>query len=199
MSEENKAESGKDVEKQLRLRVCVLRELLHTERDYVETLHFLSVKPGYLTWSNKYITNTWTWDCLHKPANTQYHITSHCMILLTEEKKILFFSCNVFLLSFALKLLQVSKLFLQHYLLYILFPSHLPSSIYSSCYGISLPVWQENRRTPADRSDPRPWTHFYSVVEVLLWFVFWSSPVHLTRFCTRVIKPLKSPALKLIW
>lgn len=43
MSEESKAESAKDVEKQLRLRVCVLRELLHTERDYVETLHFLSV------------------------------------------------------------------------------------------------------------------------------------------------------------
>ncbi|XP_062841329.1 phosphatidylinositol 3,4,5-trisphosphate-dependent Rac exchanger 2 protein [Trichomycterus rosablanca] len=42
MSEESKGESGKDVEKQLRLRVCVLRELLHTERDYVETLHFLS-------------------------------------------------------------------------------------------------------------------------------------------------------------
>ncbi|KAF4075695.1 hypothetical protein AMELA_G00221840 [Ameiurus melas] len=42
MSEESKGESAKDVEKQLRLRVCVLRELLQTERDYVETLHFLS-------------------------------------------------------------------------------------------------------------------------------------------------------------
>ncbi|KAI5617161.1 phosphatidylinositol 3,4,5-trisphosphate-dependent Rac exchanger 2 protein, partial [Silurus asotus] len=40
---ESKGDSGKDVEKQLRLRVCVLRELLQTERDYVETLHFLSV------------------------------------------------------------------------------------------------------------------------------------------------------------
>ncbi|KAL3041059.1 hypothetical protein OYC64_011942 [Pagothenia borchgrevinki] len=30
-------------EKQLRLRVCVLSELLHTERDYVQTLEFLSV------------------------------------------------------------------------------------------------------------------------------------------------------------
>ncbi|KAF3835909.1 hypothetical protein F7725_028467 [Dissostichus mawsoni] len=29
-------------EKQLRLRVCVLSELLHTERDYVQTLEFLS-------------------------------------------------------------------------------------------------------------------------------------------------------------
>ncbi|MCJ8745772.1 hypothetical protein PDJAM_G00134330 [Pangasius djambal] len=51
MSEESKGESGKDVEKQLRLRVCVLRELLHTERDYVETLHFLS---GFLHRLNQY-------------------------------------------------------------------------------------------------------------------------------------------------
>uniref|UniRef100_A0A8C7DV75 Phosphatidylinositol-3,4,5-trisphosphate dependent Rac exchange factor 2 n=1 Tax=Oncorhynchus kisutch TaxID=8019 RepID=A0A8C7DV75_ONCKI len=36
-------ESGKDLEKQLRLRVCVLNELLKTERDYVGTLEFLSV------------------------------------------------------------------------------------------------------------------------------------------------------------
>uniref|UniRef100_A0A8C5A6X5 Phosphatidylinositol-3,4,5-trisphosphate dependent Rac exchange factor 2 n=1 Tax=Gadus morhua TaxID=8049 RepID=A0A8C5A6X5_GADMO len=47
MTEENKsehrAESGKDLEKQLRLRVCVLNELLQTERDYVGTLEFLSV------------------------------------------------------------------------------------------------------------------------------------------------------------
>nr|XP_033789868.1 phosphatidylinositol 3,4,5-trisphosphate-dependent Rac exchanger 2 protein isoform X2 [Geotrypetes seraphini] len=45
MTEESKAESrgetGKDVEKQLRLRVCVLNELLKTERDYVGTLEFL--------------------------------------------------------------------------------------------------------------------------------------------------------------
>uniref|UniRef100_A0A672J3W3 Phosphatidylinositol 3,4,5-trisphosphate-dependent Rac exchanger 2 protein n=1 Tax=Salarias fasciatus TaxID=181472 RepID=A0A672J3W3_SALFA len=41
---EHKAESGKDLEKQLRLRVCVLNELLKTERDYVGTLEFLSVK-----------------------------------------------------------------------------------------------------------------------------------------------------------
>uniref|UniRef100_A0A8C7FDC9 Phosphatidylinositol-3,4,5-trisphosphate dependent Rac exchange factor 2 n=1 Tax=Oncorhynchus kisutch TaxID=8019 RepID=A0A8C7FDC9_ONCKI len=34
---------GKDLEKQLRLRVCVLNELLKTERDYVGTLEFLSV------------------------------------------------------------------------------------------------------------------------------------------------------------
>uniref|UniRef100_A0A8C3GDY2 Phosphatidylinositol-3,4,5-trisphosphate dependent Rac exchange factor 2 n=1 Tax=Cairina moschata TaxID=8855 RepID=A0A8C3GDY2_CAIMO len=34
-------ESGKDLEKQLRLRVCVLNELLKTERDYVGTLEFL--------------------------------------------------------------------------------------------------------------------------------------------------------------
>uniref|UniRef100_A0A8C9L3X6 Phosphatidylinositol-3,4,5-trisphosphate dependent Rac exchange factor 2 n=1 Tax=Serinus canaria TaxID=9135 RepID=A0A8C9L3X6_SERCA len=33
--------SGKDLEKQLRLRVCVLNELLKTERDYVGTLEFL--------------------------------------------------------------------------------------------------------------------------------------------------------------
>ncbi|XP_069477256.1 phosphatidylinositol 3,4,5-trisphosphate-dependent Rac exchanger 2 protein [Ambystoma mexicanum] len=38
---EGKAESGKDAEKQLRLRVCVLNELLKTERDYVGTLEFL--------------------------------------------------------------------------------------------------------------------------------------------------------------
>uniref|UniRef100_A0A8C3IZT5 DH domain-containing protein n=1 Tax=Calidris pygmaea TaxID=425635 RepID=A0A8C3IZT5_9CHAR len=36
-----KGESGKDLEKQLRLRVCVLNELLKTERDYVGTLEFL--------------------------------------------------------------------------------------------------------------------------------------------------------------
>ncbi|KAK1172759.1 phosphatidylinositol 3,4,5-trisphosphate-dependent Rac exchanger 2 protein-like [Acipenser oxyrinchus oxyrinchus] len=46
MTEEGKAEhrgeSGKDLEKQLRLRVCVLNELLKTERDYVSTLEFLS-------------------------------------------------------------------------------------------------------------------------------------------------------------
>uniref|UniRef100_A0A663E6I1 Phosphatidylinositol-3,4,5-trisphosphate dependent Rac exchange factor 2 n=1 Tax=Aquila chrysaetos chrysaetos TaxID=223781 RepID=A0A663E6I1_AQUCH len=33
--------AGKDLEKQLRLRVCVLNELLKTERDYVGTLEFL--------------------------------------------------------------------------------------------------------------------------------------------------------------
>lgn len=38
---EGKGESGKDLEKQLRLRVCVLSELLKTERDYVGTLEFL--------------------------------------------------------------------------------------------------------------------------------------------------------------
>lgn len=43
---EHRAESGKDLEKQLRLRVCVLNELLKTERDYVGTLEFLSVSPS---------------------------------------------------------------------------------------------------------------------------------------------------------
>ncbi|XP_010219925.1 PREDICTED: phosphatidylinositol 3,4,5-trisphosphate-dependent Rac exchanger 2 protein [Tinamus guttatus] len=38
---DGKGESGKDLEKQLRLRVCVLNELLKTERDYVGTLEFL--------------------------------------------------------------------------------------------------------------------------------------------------------------
>lgn len=33
--------SNKDAEKQLRLRLCVLNEILSTERDYVGTLHFL--------------------------------------------------------------------------------------------------------------------------------------------------------------
>ncbi|XP_068093571.1 phosphatidylinositol 3,4,5-trisphosphate-dependent Rac exchanger 2 protein [Hyperolius riggenbachi] len=46
MSEEHhrsdgRMESGKDMERQLRLRVCVLSELLKTERDYVGTLEFL--------------------------------------------------------------------------------------------------------------------------------------------------------------
>ncbi|ELW64703.1 Phosphatidylinositol 3,4,5-trisphosphate-dependent Rac exchanger 2 protein [Tupaia chinensis] len=45
MSEESRgdgrAESAKDLEKQLRLRVCVLSELQKTERDYVGTLEFL--------------------------------------------------------------------------------------------------------------------------------------------------------------
>ena len=52
MTEESKAEhrseSGKDLEKQLRLRVCVLNELLKTERDYVGTLEFLSVSKLFL-------------------------------------------------------------------------------------------------------------------------------------------------------
>uniref|UniRef100_A0A8C5HRT1 Phosphatidylinositol 3,4,5-trisphosphate-dependent Rac exchanger 2 protein n=1 Tax=Gouania willdenowi TaxID=441366 RepID=A0A8C5HRT1_GOUWI len=43
MSEDGRAESGKDLDKQLRLRVCVLSELLKTERNYVGTLEFLSV------------------------------------------------------------------------------------------------------------------------------------------------------------
>uniref|UniRef100_A0A671YMU5 Phosphatidylinositol-3,4,5-trisphosphate dependent Rac exchange factor 2 n=1 Tax=Sparus aurata TaxID=8175 RepID=A0A671YMU5_SPAAU len=41
---EHRGESGKDLEKQLRLRVCVLNELLKTERDYVGTLEFLSLE-----------------------------------------------------------------------------------------------------------------------------------------------------------
>lgn len=48
---EGKGESGKDLEKQLRLRVCVLNELLKTERDYVGTLEFLvsvSLNPAML-------------------------------------------------------------------------------------------------------------------------------------------------------
>ncbi|XP_057680467.1 phosphatidylinositol 3,4,5-trisphosphate-dependent Rac exchanger 2 protein [Corythoichthys intestinalis] len=40
---EHRTESGKDLDKQLRLRACVLNELLKTERDYVATLDFLSV------------------------------------------------------------------------------------------------------------------------------------------------------------
>ncbi|KAM9775546.1 phosphatidylinositol 3,4,5-trisphosphate-dependent Rac exchanger 2 protein isoform 1-T1 [Syngnathus typhle] len=43
MTEESRSESGKDWDKQPRLRVCVLNELLKTERDYVATLEFLSV------------------------------------------------------------------------------------------------------------------------------------------------------------
>uniref|UniRef100_A0A6I8NDA9 Phosphatidylinositol 3,4,5-trisphosphate-dependent Rac exchanger 2 protein n=1 Tax=Ornithorhynchus anatinus TaxID=9258 RepID=A0A6I8NDA9_ORNAN len=38
---EGRGEGGKELEKQLRLRVCVLSELLKTERDYVATLDFL--------------------------------------------------------------------------------------------------------------------------------------------------------------
>uniref|UniRef100_A0A667Y145 Phosphatidylinositol 3,4,5-trisphosphate-dependent Rac exchanger 2 protein n=1 Tax=Myripristis murdjan TaxID=586833 RepID=A0A667Y145_9TELE len=45
---EHRAESGKDLEKQLRLRVCVLNELLKTERDYVGTLEFLSVNSHFV-------------------------------------------------------------------------------------------------------------------------------------------------------
>ncbi|KAE8598952.1 hypothetical protein XENTR_v10017002 [Xenopus tropicalis] len=42
MTEESKGgEHGKDLERHLRLRVCVLSELLKTERDYVGTLEFL--------------------------------------------------------------------------------------------------------------------------------------------------------------
>lgn len=41
MSDDSRAESAKDLEKQLRLRVCVLSELQKTERDYVGTLEFL--------------------------------------------------------------------------------------------------------------------------------------------------------------
>uniref|UniRef100_A0A8C1JX88 Phosphatidylinositol-3,4,5-trisphosphate-dependent Rac exchange factor 2 n=1 Tax=Cyprinus carpio TaxID=7962 RepID=A0A8C1JX88_CYPCA len=49
---EHRAESGKDLEKQLRLRVCVLNELLKTERDYVGTLEFLSVSATWVTVSS---------------------------------------------------------------------------------------------------------------------------------------------------
>lgn len=45
---DGKGESGKDPEKQLRLRVCVLNELLKTERDYVNTLEFL-VSVSYIS------------------------------------------------------------------------------------------------------------------------------------------------------
>ena len=38
---DGRAESAKDLEKQLRLRVCVLSELQKTERDYGGTLEFL--------------------------------------------------------------------------------------------------------------------------------------------------------------
>nr|XP_020028762.1 phosphatidylinositol 3,4,5-trisphosphate-dependent Rac exchanger 2 protein isoform X3 [Castor canadensis] len=38
---DGRAEGARDVEKQLRLRVCVLSELQKTERDYVDTLEFL--------------------------------------------------------------------------------------------------------------------------------------------------------------
>lgn len=41
MTEEHHRSEGRDVERQLRLRVCVLSELLKTERDYVGTLEFL--------------------------------------------------------------------------------------------------------------------------------------------------------------
>ena len=50
---EHRAESVKDMEKQLRLRVCVLNELLKTERDYVGTLEFLSV-----SFDNTFTTET---------------------------------------------------------------------------------------------------------------------------------------------
>lgn len=49
-------ESAREVDKQLRLRVCVLSELQKTERDYVGTLEFLvsvSSRPraGHQVWS----------------------------------------------------------------------------------------------------------------------------------------------------
>ncbi|XP_062897470.1 phosphatidylinositol 3,4,5-trisphosphate-dependent Rac exchanger 1 protein isoform X1 [Mobula hypostoma] len=39
--QENGVESGKDTDRQLRLRVCVMNEILKTERDYVGSLKFL--------------------------------------------------------------------------------------------------------------------------------------------------------------
>lgn len=36
----------KDTDRQLRLRLCVLNEILSTERDYVGTLHFLQSVSG---------------------------------------------------------------------------------------------------------------------------------------------------------
>uniref|UniRef100_A0AAR2LYB6 Phosphatidylinositol 3,4,5-trisphosphate-dependent Rac exchanger 2 protein n=1 Tax=Pygocentrus nattereri TaxID=42514 RepID=A0AAR2LYB6_PYGNA len=54
MTEEGKAEQRTEsTEKQLRLRACVLGELLKTERDYVNTLEFLSV---FLHRLNQYAT-----------------------------------------------------------------------------------------------------------------------------------------------
>ncbi|GAA6106134.1 phosphatidylinositol 3,4,5-trisphosphate-dependent Rac exchanger 1 protein isoform X1 [Tachysurus ichikawai] len=40
-AQENTEQPCKDSERQLRLRLCVLNELLNTERDYVRTLAFL--------------------------------------------------------------------------------------------------------------------------------------------------------------
>lgn len=40
----------KDSERQLRLRLCVLNELLNTERDYVRTLAFLQSVSFYCCW-----------------------------------------------------------------------------------------------------------------------------------------------------
>ncbi|KAF7240861.1 Phosphatidylinositol 3,4,5-trisphosphate-dependent Rac exchanger 1 protein [Varanus komodoensis] len=40
-SEATPAEPHKDTDRQLRLRLCVLNEILGTERDYVGTLRFL--------------------------------------------------------------------------------------------------------------------------------------------------------------
>lgn len=79
---EHRAESGKDLEKQLRLRVCVLNELLKTERDYVGTLEFLSVspstsisplKPAWFSWNAKLQSKREKAACLvcmeHQPAS----------------------------------------------------------------------------------------------------------------------------------
>lgn len=38
---ENGVESGKATDRQLRLRVCVMTEILKTEKDYVGSLKFL--------------------------------------------------------------------------------------------------------------------------------------------------------------
>ena len=44
-SPQENADHTKDSDRQLRLRLCVLNEILNTERDYVKTLAFLqSVK-----------------------------------------------------------------------------------------------------------------------------------------------------------
>ncbi|XP_029467249.1 phosphatidylinositol 3,4,5-trisphosphate-dependent Rac exchanger 1 protein isoform X2 [Rhinatrema bivittatum] len=57
------AESARDSDRQLRLRLCVLNEILSTERDYVGTLHFLQsaflhrIKQNAVDKAEKYITD----------------------------------------------------------------------------------------------------------------------------------------------
>lgn len=81
---EHRAESGKDMEKQLRLRVCVLNELLKTERDYVGTLEFLSVSFDNIFKQRHLINAHFTQEDV-APKQTNKQKQSACLVCMVHQ------------------------------------------------------------------------------------------------------------------